>query len=163
MGYTLNDRFKSFEQLFDSKMPKIGHVHLKVSDLKRSGEFYIKIFELKVTERAGNYLFLSFGKEHHDLALQEHKNAGHPSEDMTGLYHFAIEVESLKQLAGIYFKLKKLGIKCAPIEHRISKAIYFSDPDNNGIEVYVDTRDMRKKWKGISGFIREEEFMRFKV
>ena len=142
-------------------MPKIGHVHLKVSDLKKAEEFYTKIFGLKVTERVANYLFLTFGKEHHDLALQEHKNARHPSWYMTGLYHFAVELENLKQLAGIYFKLKKLKIDFAPVDHGISKTIYFSDPDENGIEVYVDTRKERKKWDGMSAFIKEDDFKKW--
>ena len=142
-------------------MPKIGHVHLKVADLKKSEEFYTKIFNLKVSERVVNYLFLTFGKEHHDLALQEHKNAKQPSEGMTGLYHFAVEMESLKQLADIYFKLKKLKIDFTPVDHGISKTIYFADPDGNGIEVYVDTRHERKQWHGMSSFIREETFKKW--
>lgn len=142
-------------------MPKIGHIHLKVSDLKRAEEFYTKIFGFKVTERVENYLFLTFGKEHHDLALQELRNAKHPSANMTGLYHFAVEVENLKQLADIYFKLKKLKIQFSPINHGISKTIYFSDLDGNGIEVYVVTRQEIKKWQGMSSFIREEEFKKW--
>lgn len=139
-------------------MPKIGHVHLKVSNLKKAEEFYTKVFGLKVTERVANYLFLTFGKEHHDLALQEHKNAKHPTDDMTGLYHFAIELKNLKQLANIYFKLKRYGVKFTPIDHGISKTIYFADLDGNGIEVYVDSRHERKKWNGMSILIKEEEF-----
>ncbi len=139
-------------------MPKIGHVHLKVSDLKRAEEFYIKVFELKVSERVANYLFLTFGKEHHDLALQEHSNAKHPSEDMTGLYHFAVEFENLKQLAEIYFRLKKLKVRFSPVNHGISKTIYFEDPDGNGIECYVDTRKEVRQWHGMSSFIKEEDF-----
>ena len=145
-----------------NSMPKIGHVHLKVSDLKKAEEFYTKIFGLKVTERVANYLFLTFGKEHHDLALQGHKNARHPSQDMTGLYHFAVELENLKQLAGIYFKLKKLNIDFTPVDHGISKTIYLADPDGNGIEVYVDARKERKKWDGMSKFIQEGEFLKWK-
>lgn len=125
-----------------NKLAKIGHVHLKVS------------------ERVHNYIFMTFGKEHHDLALQEIPNAEHPTENMVGLYHFAIELENLKQLAEIYFKLKKKGINISPVNHGISKTIYLSDPDKNGIEIYVDTRDERKKWQGMSRFISEEEFKR---
>ena len=139
-------------------MPKIGHVHLKVSDLKKAEEFYTKIFGLKVTERVSNYLFLTFGKEHHDLALQEHKNARPPSEDTTGLYHFAVEFENLRQLAEIYFRLKKHKVPFSPVDHEISKTIYFSDPDGNGIEVYVDTRKGRQEWRGMSALITKEEF-----
>ena len=139
-------------------MPRIGHVHIKVSNLKKSEEFYMKIFSLKISERVGNYLFLSFGKGHHDLALQEVPNAEQPTENMTGLYHFAIEVDNLGQLADIYFKLKKRKIQMSPVDHGISKTVYFSDPDGNGIEVYVDTRKERKEWHGMSVLIREEQF-----
>ena len=139
-------------------MPKIGHVHLKVSDLNKAEKFYRDIFKLKVTERVQNYLFLTFGQEHHDLALQEIRNAKQPSEDMTGLYHFAVELENLKRLAETYFKLKKLKIHFTPIDHGISKAIYFSDIDGNMIECYVDTRKEKKDWNGMSSFIKQEEF-----
>lgn len=143
-------------------LPKIGHVHIKVSNLKKAEEFYIKIFGFKVSERVGGYLFLTFGKEHHDLALQETKNAKRPSDNMTGLYHFAIKLENLEQLANIYLKLKKYNVRCTPIDHGISKAIYFSDSDGNGIEVYVDTRQVKKKWQGVSTLISEEEFVKYK-
>lgn len=143
-------------------MAKIGHVHLKVSSLKKSEEFYTDVFGLKVSERVADYLFLTFGNEHHDLALQEIKNARKPLPDMTGLYHFAIELKSLKQLADIYFKLKNQGIPFTPIDHGISKTIYLSDPDGNGIELYVDTRHERKKWKGISSLIDENQFVTYK-
>ncbi len=145
-----------------NKMPKIGHVHLKVSNLKKSEEFYTKVFKLKIAERMANYIFLTFGKEHHDLALQEHKNAKKPEEDSAGLYHFAIELNNLKELADIYFKLKKMSIQFSPIDHGISKAIYLSDPDGNGIEIYVDTRNEKKDWEGMSRFIQEEEFLKLK-
>ena len=139
-------------------MPKIGHVHLKVSDLKKTEEFYTRVFGLKVSERVENYLFLTFGKEHHDLALQEIRNAEHPPEDMTGLYHFAVEFDNMKELAEIYFRLKKHKVPFSPVDHGISKTIYFSDPDGNGIECYVDTRKGRKEWRGMSALITEEEF-----
>ena len=138
----------------------IGHVHLKVSDLKKAEHFYTKILNFKVSERASNYLFLTLGKKHHDLALQEIKNAEKPSENAVGLYHFAIEAKSFKELANLYFKLKNNGIAVSPIDHGISKTLYFSDPDGNGIEVYVDTRDIRKKWKGLSSIIPEPELKR---
>lgn len=138
----------------------IGHVHLKVSELKKAEYFYTKILNFKVSERVGNYLFLTLGKKHHDLALQEIKNAEKPSENAVGLYHLAIEARNMKDLAKLYFKLKNNGVKTGPIDHGISKTLYFSDPDGNGIEVYVDTRSIRKKWKGLSSIIPEPELKR---
>ena len=136
----------------------IGHIHLKVSDLKKAEKFYTKSLGFKVNERVNNYLFLTLGKKHHDLALQEIVNAKKPTENTVGLYHFAIEAKDLKELVKLYFKLKKEKIGVSPIDHGISKTLYFSDPDGNGIEVYVDTRHIRKKWKGLSKIIPEKEF-----
>jgi len=141
-----------------SKLLGIGHVHLKVSDLKEAEEFYIKLLGFKVNERVNGYTFLTLGKKHHDLALQEIVNAKKPSQDTVGLYHFAIEAENIKELAKLYFKLNKEKIKVSPIDHGISKALYFSDPDGNGIEVYVDTRKNRKEWNGFTEVISEGYF-----
>jgi len=139
------------------KLLGIGHIHLKVSDLKKAEKFYTKLLGFKVNERINNYLFLTLGKKHHDLALQEINNSKKPTENTIGLYHFAIEAKNLKELANLYYKLKKEKIFVSPIDHGISKSLYFSDSDNNGIEVYVDTRNIRKKWKGFSAIIPENE------
>ena len=139
------------------KLLNIGHVHLKVSDLKKAEEFYTKLLGFKVNERANGYIFLTLGKRHHDLALQEIEDAKKPTEDTIGLYHFAIEAKNIRELAKLYFKLKQEGVSVNPIDHGISKALYFSDPDGNGIEVYVDTRHIRKNWKGLSKLIPEYE------
>ena len=139
------------------KLLNIGHVHLKVSDLKKAEEFYTKLLGFKVNERANGYIFLTLGKRHHDLALQEIENAKKPTEDTIGLYHFAIEAKNIRELAKLYFKLKQEDVNVSPIDHGISKALYFSDPDGNGIEVYVDTRHIRKNWKGLSKLIPEYE------
>ena len=142
-----------------SKLLGIGHVHLKVSDLKKAEKFYTKLLGFKVNERVNGYIFLTLGKMHHDLALQEiGHNAKKPTEKTVGLYHFAIEAKNIKELAKLYFKLKKEKIDVSPIDHGISKTLYFSDPDGNGIEVYVDTRHTRKKWNGLSKIIPEYEF-----
>ena len=140
-----------------SKLLNIGHVHLKVSDLKRAEEFYTKLLGFKVNERVNGYIFLTLGKKHHDLALQEIENAKKPTENTIGLYHFAIEAKNIRELAKLYFKLKQEDVNVSPIDHGISKTLYFSDPDGNGIEVYVDTRNIRKNWKGLSKIIPEDE------
>lgn len=141
-----------------SKLLGIGHVHLKVSNLRKAEKFYINLLGFKVNERVNNYLFLTLGQKHHDLALQEIVNAKKPTENSIGLYHFAIEAKNLKELASLYFKLKKEKIDVSPIDHGISRALYFSDPDGNGIEIYVDSRNIRKKWKGLTKIIPEKEF-----
>ena len=134
---------------------KIGHVHLKVRDLNRSEEFYIKLLRAKQTERLANqYSFLTMGSSHHEFALQEIVRAGKsPEADMVGLYHAAFEVETSAELLQAIEYLEVLGVEYAMVDHGISWAVYTQDPDGNGVEVYLDRRDSqsgKKVWGGIS-------------
>ena len=129
--------------------PHLGHVHLKVTDLDRAIEFYTGLLDLAVTEQQENYAFLSFGDHHHDLALQAHPEFSAPPPQTTGLYHVAFEIDSLAALGDHYQWLTERDIRVSPVDHGISKAIYFDDPDGNGVELYVDTRDSEaEQWKG---------------
>jgi catechol 2,3-dioxygenase len=133
---------------------KIGHVHLKIRDLKRSIDFYHKYLNMEITEKlADTFVFMSAGQMHHELALQEvGEKALLPKRDDVGLYHVAFEVPNKQTLVDTYQKLKKDGLVVYPVDHRISWALYFSDPDANGIEVYWDTRDTEhgtEVWEGI--------------
>jgi catechol 2,3-dioxygenase len=129
--------------------PHLGHVHLKVTDIDRAVDFYTGLLGLDITEQHANYAFLSFGDHHHDLALQAHKGASSPPPQSTGLYHVAFEVDSPEALAEHYEWLHARDIAVSPVDHGISKALYFDDPDGNGIELYVDTRDQdSSEWGG---------------
>jgi catechol 2,3-dioxygenase len=134
-------------------MPGIGHVHLKVSDLDRSEAFYRELLGLEVTERVGGtFVFMSFGGAHHDLALQGHPDLPPADPEALGLYHFAMEVAGERELAAAIDRLRDAGIEFAAVDHGISKSVYFSDPDGNGVEVYCDTRAARHRpeWEGIA-------------
>lgn len=121
---------------------KIGHVHLKIRNLEKSLGFYQGYLDMKVTELVNDRLaFMSTSDLHHELALQElSEEAPLPKRHGVGLYHVAFEVPDKKSLVETYQKLKKGGVSVYPVDHRISWALYFSDPDGNGIEVYWDTR-----------------------
>ena len=127
----------------------IGHIHLKVSDLERSLKFYRDILGFEVMTRIGdNAAFLSAGGYHHHIGLNtwESKNGSPPPKGSTGLYHFAILMPSRKELARVFQRLidSKYIIEGAS-DHGVSEAIYLSDPDGNGIEIYTDKP--RSKWK----------------
>ncbi len=137
---------------------RIGHVHLKIRDLNRSLEFYRNYLGLKVTEQVGDGIaFLSGTSMHHELALQQlGAAAAAPGRHDVGLYHVAFEVPDRETFMAIYGKLREDGIAVHPIDHRISWALYFSDPDGNGIEVYWDTRgeeDGADMWEGKDRFL----------
>ncbi len=141
---------------------KIGHAHLKIRDLERAISFYEEFLGLEVVERVGDsYAFLTSGEMHHEIALQ---NAGPdapaPPPHGTGLYHVAFEVPDKRSLAEAYTKLTDAGVPVSAVDHVISWAIYFPDPDGNGLEVYWDTRDEpggEELWGGRNLPIPEEK------
>jgi len=143
---------------------KIGHAHLKVRDLDRAIEFYTRFFSLNLVERVGDlYAFLTGGEFHHEIALQNvGPDAPQPHPAGTGLYHIAFEAPDRRSLALAYKKLTEAGIRVAPVDHLISWAIYFDDPDGNGLEIYWDTRDEpggEKLWRGRNVPLPEEKLI----
>ncbi|MEQ9280049.1 MAG: VOC family protein [Balneola sp.] len=120
----------------------IGHVHLKVSDLDRSLEFYCGLlgFEL-MTTYGDQAAFISAGGYHHHIGLNTwfSKNAEAAPKNRPGLFHTAILYPTKKDLAEIF---KRLQDKNYPIsgasDHGVSEALYLDDPDGNGVELYWD-------------------------
>src|SRR6266446_107463 len=143
---------------------KIGHAHLKVRDLQRSVDFYTRFLGLHVTEQVDNaYVFLTGGAFHHEVALQNvGSNVPHPPAHGTGLYHVAFEVPDKRSFVAAYRTLTAAGIPVATVDHYISWAMYFDDPDGNGLEIYWDTRDEpggRQLWRGENAPLPEETIL----
>ncbi|MFB6126355.1 MAG: VOC family protein [Halolamina sp.] len=135
------------------RVDNLGHVHLKVSDLDRVAAFYTAALGVEVAERHANFAFCTLGKRHHDLALQAVPGDGSapPTErPAVGLYHAAWLVDDEATLAAVYDRLRDRGVAVSPVDHGISKVLYFDDPDGNGVGVYLDTRteDDREAWRG---------------
>jgi len=121
---------------------RIGHVHLKVSDLDKAMAFYHDLLGLKVMDRFGDSaVFLSAGGYHHHIALNtwQSKGAGPAPKRSAGLYHTAILYPTRKDLAVV---LKRLIEARYPLtgasDHGVSEALYLDDPDGNGVELYWD-------------------------
>jgi catechol 2,3-dioxygenase len=119
----------------------IGHVHLKVSDIDRAVRFYHEMLGFDVLFNVGHAAFLSAGGYHHHLGLNTWESAGGrpPAPGTTGLYHFAINYPTRKDLAAALKRLLDHGWSIdGASDHTTHEAIYLHDPDLNGIELAWD-------------------------
>ncbi len=121
---------------------RIGHVHLKVADLDRAIGFYGGVLGFAVMQRRGDQAaFLSAGGYHHHIGLNtwESRGATPPPPGHTGLYHTAILYPDRKSLADVLKRVVAAGIALdGASDHGVSEALYLTDPDGNGVELYRD-------------------------
>ena len=120
---------------------KLGHIVLKVRDAQRSREFYTRALGLKVAHEdlKRGTVFLSFGKEHHELALFQLASGEAPGEKQPGMHHMAWQLGSFEELQAAHRELGQLGIAVeATVEHNVTRSVYFHDPDGNRVELYCD-------------------------
>lgn len=121
---------------------RVGHIHLKVSDLERAIAFYRDVLGFEVAARYGpSAAFLSAGGYHHHIGLNTWHSAGGPPPPAgaTGLFHVAFVYPDRSALARAVKQVLAAGIPLdGKADHGVSEAVYFRDPDGNGIELYVD-------------------------
>lgn len=121
---------------------RIGHIHLKVSDLERALKFYRDLLGFEVTTIYGDQAaFLSAGGYHHHIGLNTWQSKGAPPAPRrsAGLFHTAFLYPSRKDLAFIVQRLMDNGYPISGAsDHGVSEAIYLDDPDGNGVELYRD-------------------------
>ncbi|HVL22513.1 MAG TPA: VOC family protein [Thermomicrobiales bacterium] len=127
---------------------RIGHVHLKVSDLERSIAWYRDVLGFELTTRYGaQAAFLSAGGYHHHIGLNTWESADGPPPPpgTTGLFHLAVLYDTREELAQAVRRLMRHQVQLdGASDHGVSEAIYLRDPDENGIELYWDRP--REEW-----------------
>ena len=121
---------------------RIGHVHLKVSDLQRSLDFYCGLLGFELTQQYGNQAaFISAGGYHHHIGLNTWESEGQPPapKHYPGLFHTAILYPTRVDLAAIFKRLQDEEYPFTGFaDHGVSEALYLDDPDGNGVELYCD-------------------------
>ena len=121
---------------------RIGHVHLRVSDLDRAIAFYSDILGFALTQRYGSHAaFLAAGDYHHHIGLNtwERLGATPPPKGHTGLFHTAFLYPNKQALANVVKRVVDAGIPLdGAADHGVSQAVYLRDPDENGVELYFD-------------------------
>lgn len=121
---------------------RIGHVHLKVSNLERALDFYCGVLGFELQQRFGSQAaFVSAGGYHHHIGLNtwESKAGEPPAPGTTGLYHLAVLYPTRAALADALRRVLAAGIELdGAADHGVSEAVYLRDPDGNGVELYRD-------------------------
>jgi catechol 2,3-dioxygenase len=123
----------------------VGPVHLTVAELDSSLDYYRRAIGLDVRER--DDVRAALGTSDRELLVLVEEDGARPAYGYTGLYHFALRLPDRVDLARL---LAHAGQDSVPLvglsDHFVSEAIYLSDPDGHGIEVYWDRP--REVWEG---------------
>jgi len=126
----------------------VGAVHLTVSDLARSLDYYRSAIGLRVLEEGAGRA--SLGTDGGELLALVEERGARPAVGYTGLYHFALVVPERVQLAAWLAHAARDRVPLVGLsDHFVSEALYLSDPDGHGIEIYRDRP--REIWEGKVG------------
>ena len=136
-----------------ARINRVGHIVLSVKDFDASLKFYNGVLGMEVVavrpER--RQAFLSFGTQHHDIALfgaPEEANRG-----KVGMHHMAMQIEGgvgeLNELCRLI--IDRGGEIDHLSDHAITKSAYFQDPDGNMLEVYCDTMSAQEGMEYLQG------------
>lgn len=126
---------------------RLGRVRLQVADLERSLVFYEKVLGFRVITRSPESVVLGpHGDEREIVELRQYPSARSvPERGLLGLYHFAILLPDRAALGRFVAHLAEIGARAGMADHAVSEAIYLTDPDGLGIEVYSDRP--RHSWR----------------
>ena len=128
---------------------RLNQVRLRTADIKRQLGFYTDVLRFKALDGVGaDYALSASGKGPGFLVLHEYAKAVPRPPRSVGLYHFAVRYPGREELARAYRRLRDRGYPIAGAsDHGVSEAIYLSDPDGNGIELYTDRPRSEWRWQ----------------
>lgn len=132
------------------KISQLGHVVLRVTDIARAERFYNGLLSLPIVTRFDQdgmrMTFFTLGN-HHDFAVMEVSGErSSAAESAVGLHHVAFKIgDNLDELREAKAMLEAAGVATNPVDHEVTKSLYFADPDGNGVEVYIDASDVWKR------------------
>lgn len=118
----------------------LGRVRLQVADIQRSLLFYSQVLGMCVIRGSADWVSLgAHGDKRETIHLQQLKTARPvPRRGLLGLYHFAILLPDRASLGRFVAHLAEIGERAGMSDHAVSEAVYLTDPDGLGIEVYAD-------------------------
>jgi catechol 2,3-dioxygenase len=128
---------------------RISQVHLRTANLQTALKFYAEVLGLKARHTPGSSASLSAGANGPELiVLSQDVDAPQRPPRSTGLYHLALRYPGRQALGQAYQRLARKGYPVTGAsDHGVSEAIYLSDPDGNGIELYADRPRAEWVWR----------------
>lgn len=138
-------------KFFQKPTMYVKDVSINVLHLDRSLQFYVDFLGFQVIEKTKRKAVLSADGTKRLLTLVQPKDVLPKESRTTGLYHFAILLPSREDLGSFLSYIAKSNIQIGASDHYVSEAIYLSDPDGNGIEVYRDRPASEWNWQ--DGFV----------
>ena len=132
------------------KIKALGHAVLKVTDCDRAEKFYNGLLGLPIMARFDEdgmrMTFFTLGNHHDFAVMQVSGEGGGNAETAVGLHHVAFKIgDSLDDLREAKAMLEGAGLELEPVDHEVTKSLYFDDPDGNKLEVYVDASDVWRR------------------
>ena len=125
---------------------RLGRARLRVTNLTRALDFYTSVLGFRVLARHDD--FAALGAHAADRVILELRDGARlpvPRGGRQGLFHFAILLPDRASLGRFLVHLAGIGVRAGASDHLVSEAIYLSDPDGLGIEVYADRP--RETWR----------------
>jgi catechol 2,3-dioxygenase len=124
----------------------VEQVSLKVEDLQRSLSFYQEIIGFQVLKLEERKAYLTTNGRNVLLTIEQPEDVAAKQRRTTGLYHFALLLPKRSDLASIVRHFIEKRVPIGSSDHLVSEALYLSDPDGNGIEIYVDREPTVWDW-----------------
>lgn len=142
------------KKFFDEQAIHVSDITIQVTDLQRSLQFYQDFLGFQVMEETKNKVILSADGKKTLINLEQLEETVPKQRRTTGLYHFAILLPTRTDLAAFLKHLLQAGraysLQLGAADHLVSEALYFQDPDGNGIEVARDRLSESWSWSGES-------------
>lgn len=138
-------------KFFNKPTIYVGEVNINVTDIERSLDFYRDFLGFKVLQQSEKEAVLTTDGKNPLLTLEEPDNVEPKQARTTGLYHFAILLPTRADLAALLQHIAGESggnMRLGASDHYVSEALYFDDPDGNGIEVAIDRDSSKWEWQG---------------
>lgn len=131
----------------DNQSIQVTNITLNVADLTKMTIFYTQILGLAIKSETNTVVTFNIGSNGHTLTLQEINNGRRPSIRESGLFHIALLLPNRQDLGNFLYHAASLGVQIGGGDHLVSEALYFADPEGNGIEIYDDRPKENWLWE----------------